>query len=222
MTSIKNKMFLSFNSSFYLKKMGLVLSRLFVSTEKEDETKEYDVEIAAEEFEETENFVQNILESKYLLKSLEFFRNSFFHRQNMRFPKTVESYSNLLQRCREKRFREWLFRSNEMTKGRRAALLCSLLEGIFLFDDSELLQILSAKKMLLGIHSSANGKIRFEFRNTKRHSFFVEVSFAKVCVETNCASVHKLLTTKYGLWVYLPDNSEEFLQRYGEFLMTTL
>nr|WNL50104.1 hypothetical protein MarDSR_065 [Marseillevirus sp.] len=78
MTSIKTKYFLSFNSSFYLKKMGLVISRLFVHTEKENESKEYDVEIATTESEETENFVQNILESKYLLKLLEFFRNSFF------------------------------------------------------------------------------------------------------------------------------------------------
>lgn len=109
-----------------------------------------------------------------------------------------------------------------MTKGRRAALLCSLLEGIFLFDDSELLKILSRTKMLLSVHSSANGKLRFEFRNTKKHSFFIEVAFAQTCVETNCVGVHNLIVKDYGLWIYLSDNSAEFLERYGEFLMRTL
>nr|QZX43591.1 hypothetical protein MarQu_009 [Marseillevirus sp.] len=109
-----------------------------------------------------------------------------------------------------------------MTKGRRAALLCSLLEGIFLFDDSELLNILSRTKMLLSIHSSVNGKLRFEFRNTKRHSFFIEVAFAQTCVGTGCVNVHKTIAGDYGLWVYLSDNSAEFLEKYGEFLMRTL
>lgn len=66
--------------------MGLVLSRLFVNTEKESETKEYDVEIAILESEETENFVRNILESKYLSKLLEFFRNSFFSQTKHALP----------------------------------------------------------------------------------------------------------------------------------------
>ncbi|AMQ10551.1 hypothetical protein [Brazilian marseillevirus] len=140
----------------------------------------------------------------------------------MRFPKTVESYSNLLQRCREKKFQRWLFRAGEMTKARRAALLCSLLEGIFLFDDVELLSILSRAKLLVSVHSSNNGKIRFELKNTKRHNFFVDVAFSDVCVETNCIKVHKWLTKGLGLWVYISNNSSESLEKYGEFLGRTL
>ncbi|AHA46296.1 hypothetical protein ISTM_398 [Insectomime virus] len=137
----------------------------------------------------------------------------------MRFPKTFESYSHLLQRCRQQEFREWLLRSGEMSKGRRVALLASLLEGIFLFDDVGLLRLLSETGDLVSVHSSANGKVKFELKGERNHNFTFDVLFAQVCVDTDCVQVHKWMTQELGLWVYISENTPEFLEMYGKFLL---
>ncbi|BAU79886.1 hypothetical protein A9K97_gp465 [Tokyovirus A1] len=137
----------------------------------------------------------------------------------MKFSKNPSSYFALLENVKDEKFANSLFLSRNVRDSKRAALLCSLVEAILLFDDVATLKYLCEKRWLLKIHSSNEGLLTFGFRHWRRETFDIKIKVLDALIKTNCFKVHSWLTQELGIWLWIgQENTLESLEIYGKFL----